>query len=197
MGPDMSQFRLPARPAPLPHPHEELIYDECIPFTYGVIERLAAIMRESGIRPEMEVYQPGQFWVTRHLIARELIEPPYVHQFVMGYQTSSFPTVEALAAMVRDLPPGSIYFVCGIGPFQLPMTTTAMLMGGHIRVGLEDNIYYRRGQKLAGNGEAVERAVRIASELNRVIAEPAQARQMLGLSADASTYERRAAAVAP
>jgi 3-keto-5-aminohexanoate cleavage enzyme len=196
LGPDMSQFRVPARLAPLPHPHEELIYDECIPFTYGVIERLALIMRQFQVKPEMEVYQPGHFWVSRQLIAKDLIEPPYLHQFVMGYQTSSFPTVESLASLVRDLPSGSIYFVCGIGPFQLPMTTAATLMGGHVRVGLEDNSYYSRGRKLRGNGEAVERAVRIARELNRDIAEPGQARALLGIESEPRMYERSPAAIA-
>jgi 3-keto-5-aminohexanoate cleavage enzyme len=188
LGPDMSQFKLPARPDPLPHPHAEIVVDECIPFTYGVIEKLATLMLEKGIKPEMEIYQPGMFWASRHVIEKGLVEPPYLHQFVMGYQTSSYPTLESLAALIRDLPAGSIYAVCGIGPYQLPMTTASTLLGGHVRVGLEDNIYYRRGQKLRGNGEAVERAVRIANELNREIATPAQARELLGLSATPSTY---------
>jgi 3-keto-5-aminohexanoate cleavage enzyme len=111
-----------------------------------------------------------------------------MHQFVMGYQTSSFPTPENLLALVRELPPKSIYFVCGLGVFQLPMTTMATLMGGHVRVGLEDNVYYRRGRKLAGNGEAVDRAVRIASELNRAVASPSQARAILGLPVTPRSY---------
>lgn len=188
MGPDMSKFRLPAREAPLPHPHPEQVFDECIPFTYGSIERLAESMQARGIKPEMEVYHPGQFWVTRYVLKRGLLRAPYVHQFVMGYQTSSFPTVENLCGLIRELPAESIYFVCGIGAFQLPMITAAMILGGHVRVGLEDNIYARRGQKLRGNGEAVERAVRLARELNREIASPAQAREMLGLSPTPSRY---------
>ena len=162
LGPDMSRFKIPPRPAPLPHAHDGFLYDDCIPFTYGIVEQLARRMHEYGIKPELEIYQPGQFWVSRFVIDEGLVEPPYLHQFVMGYQTSSWPTPEALAALVRDLPEGSVYSVCGIGPFQLPMTTMSTLMGGHVRVGLEDNIYHSRGRKLAGNGEAVERAVRIA-----------------------------------
>ena len=189
LGPDMSRFRIPPRPAPLPHAHEGFLYDDCIPFTYGIVEQLARRMHEYGIKPEMEVYQPGQFWVSRFVIEEGLVDPPYFHQFVMGYQTSSWPTPEALAALVRDLPDDSVYSVCGIGPFQLPMTTMATLMGGHVRVGLEDNIYHSRGRKLTGNGEAVERAVRIARELNREIATPAQAREILGLSAEPRRHE--------
>ncbi|MGH3042450.1 MAG: 3-keto-5-aminohexanoate cleavage protein [Gaiellaceae bacterium] len=188
MGPDMSRFVVKPRPASFEHPHDGFVYDDCIPFTYAIIEELAGRMRERGIKPEMEIYQPGQFWVTQSLIEKELVEPPYLHQFVMGYQTSSFATPQALLDLVRELPEHSIFFVCGVGTTQLPMTTTAMLLGGHVRVGLEDNLYYARGRKFRGNGEAVERAVRIARELNREIATPAQAREMLGISATPSTY---------
>jgi 3-keto-5-aminohexanoate cleavage enzyme len=182
LGPEMSRYTLAPRPEPIPHPHEGYVYDDTIPFTYGSIEALAERMKQLGIRPELETYQPGHFWVSRALIEGGFIDPPYAHQFVMGFQTSSYPTVENVAALTRELPEGSIYFVCGVGVFQLPMTALSTLMGGHVRVGLEDNLYYSRGRKLRGNGEAVERAVRIARELNREVATCAQAREMLGLS---------------
>lgn len=181
LGPDMGRLRIGARRAPLPHPHDAIELDECIPFTYGITEKLASGMQERDIKPELETYHPGGFWVTRELIEKGLLAPPYVHQFVMGYQTSSFPTVPNLCDLIRELPQGSIFFVSGIGRFQLPMTTAAVIMGGHARVGLEDNVYYGRGRKLTGNGEAVERMVRIATEIGRPIATPAQAREILGL----------------
>jgi 3-keto-5-aminohexanoate cleavage enzyme len=195
LGPDMSRFRLPERPAPLPNPHDELVYDDCIPFTYGFITRLAETMRERGIKPELETYQPGHFWVSSGLIEEGLLEPPYLFQFVMGYQTSAYPTAASLAHLVGELPQDSVFFVCGVGQFQLPMTTMSILMGGHVRVGLEDNIYYSRGRKLRGNGEAVERVVRLAGELNREVATPARARELLGLGRPRQ-YERPAAAAA-
>jgi 3-keto-5-aminohexanoate cleavage enzyme len=188
MGPDMSRFRIKERPAPLSHPHEDLSFDLCLPFTYGIIEGLAAAMQERGIMPEMEMYHGGQYWVSQELIRKGLVKPPHVFQFVMGYQTSLYPTPENVMALIRELPPESVYFVAGIGPSQLPLTTFSMLMGGHVRVGLEDNVYYSRGRKFTGNGEAVERAVRIARELNREVATPAQAREILGLSATPSSY---------
>lgn len=188
LGPDMSRFRIAERPAPLPSPHPAADYDDCIPFTYGIIERLAVRMRELGIKPELELYQPGQFWVVRGLVEQGLLEPPYVHQFVMGYQTSSFPTPEHLWGLIRELPENAVLFVCGIGHFQLPMTTLSLLAGGHVRVGLEDNLYYSRGRKLCGNGEAVERAARIARELNRAVATPAEARALLRLPATPRTF---------
>jgi 3-keto-5-aminohexanoate cleavage enzyme len=119
--------------------------------------------------------------VSRDIIDRGLVEKPYLFQFVMGYQTSAFPTPASLVHLVEHLPADSIFFTCGIGPYQLPMTTMSMIMGGHVRVGLEDNVYYSRGRKLRGNGEAVERVIRIARELNREIATPDQARAFLGL----------------
>jgi 3-keto-5-aminohexanoate cleavage enzyme len=193
MGPDMSRFKIGERPAPLPSPHPASVYDDCIPFTYGIIGQLAKRMREIGTRPEMEIYQGGQFWVVRDLIEQGLIEPPYVHQFVMGYQTSAFATPEHLWDLVAMLPEESVYFVCGIGPFQLPMTAMSTLAGGHVRVGLEDNLYYARRRRFRGNGEAVERAVRIAGELNREVATPAQARELLGLSATPRAFEAASA----
>ena len=92
LGPDMERFELAARKPPLAHPREAMLVDMCMPFTYGFIDELASVMREKGIKPELELYQPGQYWVSRGLIARGLIEPPYTHQFVMGVQTSSYPT---------------------------------------------------------------------------------------------------------
>ena len=83
---------------------------------------------------------------------------------------------------------GAIWLCSGIGQFQLPMTTLATLIGGHVRVGLEDNIYYRRVEKAKSNAQLVGRAVRIAQELKREVATPAQAREMLGMSSTPSQY---------
>ena len=179
--PDMSKFVIRERKAPLPHPHPAMEYDDCVPFTYGLVTRFAAEMKKRGIKPELETYHPGGAWVMRHLIDEGLLEKPYWIQTVMGYQTSSFPTVDNVMQILRELPEDSLWLCSGIGPFQLPLTTLATLMGGHVRVGLEDNIYYRRGEKVKSNAQLVERAVRIAHELNREVATPAEARQMLGL----------------
>jgi 3-keto-5-aminohexanoate cleavage enzyme len=107
----------------------------------------------------------------------------------MGYQTSSYPTVDGVLGLLRDFPDGALWLCSGIGPFQLPMTTLAALMGGHVRVGLEDNVYFRRGEKASSNAQLVARAVRIAHELERDVATPAHARRMLGLSEQASSYD--------
>jgi 3-keto-5-aminohexanoate cleavage enzyme len=186
--PDMSRFKLKERKGPLPNPHPPMDYDECIPFSYKLVTRFANEIRKRNIKPELETYHTGGAWVIRDLIEQGLIEKPYWIQTVMGYQTSSFPTVENVVNLLREFPEGSLWLCSGIGIFQLPMNTLAIIMGGHVRVGMEDNIYYRRGEKLRSNSQAVTRVARIAHELNREIANPKQARKMLGLSEKPRTY---------
>jgi 3-keto-5-aminohexanoate cleavage enzyme len=188
--PDMSRFIMRERKSPLPDPRPERLYDECVPFSYRLITRFATEMKKRGIKPELETYHTGGAWVIQDLMRQGLIERPYWVQTVMGYQTSSWPTVDNVMHLIRELPDGCLWLCSGIGPHQLPMTTLAALLGGHLRVGLEDNVYYRRGEKATSNAQLVERAVRILHELNRQVATPAQARDMLGLSATPSRYSR-------
>lgn len=185
LAPDMSRYRLRERLAPLPHPRPALEIDECVAYTYGYIHDLAAKMKERHIKPELEIYHSGCAWVVRYLIENDLLQKPYWMQTVMGYQTGSFPTVENVLQLLKEFPEESLWLCSAVGPFQLPLTTLATLMGGHVRVGLEDNIYYARGQKAKSNAELVQRSVRIAHELNRAVATPAQARSMLGLASRA------------
>lgn len=186
LGPEMYRFTLKARPAPLPHPRPEEQLDGLHPASYGQIHHFAAEMRRRGIKPELELYNPGMYWVIRDLRQAGLLADPPLVQYVLGTQTGSYPTPWNLLGMLQELPPGCLFEVAAVGPYQLPLTTMAILLGGHVRVGLEDNLYYRKGERLRSNGEAVERVVRIARELNREVATPAQARTMLGLSGEPS-----------
>ncbi len=188
LSPDMSKFKIKAREAPLPHPRPAIDYDDCLPFSYKQINWYASEMKKHGVKPELETYHPGCAWVIQDLVDQGLLEKRDWVQTVMGYQTSSFPTVENVVHLLREFPGGSLWLCSGIGPFQLPMTTLSMLMGGHVRVGLEDNVYFRRGEKAKSNAQLVERSVRIAHELNREVATPAQAREMLGVSATPTQY---------
>jgi 3-keto-5-aminohexanoate cleavage enzyme len=106
----------------------------------------------------------------------------------MGVQTGMYPTPWNVLNMLQELPGDSLFTVAAIGKFQWPLVTMGIILGGNVRVGLEDNLYERRGRKLEGNGEAVEKVVRLAAEFGREIATPAQAREMLGLSATPSSY---------
>ena len=188
MGPDMSRFAIKAREEPLAHPRPSQNFDLCVPFTYGFIEQLAAGMLERGIVPEMEMYHSGQFWVAQQLISQGLVKPPYLFQFVMGYQTSTYPTPGNLIHLAGELPAHAHFAVAGIGKYQRAMTTQSILLGGHVRVGLEDNLYLKKGRKLKDNAEAVAKIARISRELNREVATPAEARRMLGVSSIPSRY---------
>ncbi len=188
LGPFVLKVPLKERAEPLPHPRPAMVYDRCIPNSYADMNLYAQTMKEKGVKPEMELYHPGMYWVFNDLVANGFLEAPYDFQFVMGFQTSSFPTPANLISLVNELPPQSIWFAIGVGPFQLPMNTMAIMMGGHVRTGMEDNLYYARGRKAKDNGELVARVVRIAKELNREIATPAQAREMLGISQTPSSY---------
>jgi 3-keto-5-aminohexanoate cleavage enzyme len=150
-------------------------------------EALAKRFQERGVKPEWEVFGPQHILqdVTR-LIEKGYDKPPYYINMVLGadrgFQGAMPYSHDILAAMIRMLPPQSIFCVSGIGPAQLPATTQAILLGGHVRVGLEDNNYYSRG-KLATNEMLVERTVRIIHELDMEHASPGEARDMLGLPA--------------
>ena len=180
--PDMSRFTLKERAAPLRHPRPAFEYDDCWAVSYKLVTWFASEMKKRQIKPELETYHPGGAWVIDDLIRRGLVEKPYWVQTVMGYQTSSYPTVQHVLDLLRDFPDDTVWLCSGIGPYQLPMTTLALLLGGHVRVGLEDNVYYRRGELARSNAQLVERTVRLARELGREIATPQQARQMLGLA---------------
>ncbi|MGD9631595.1 MULTISPECIES: 3-keto-5-aminohexanoate cleavage protein [Sphingomonadales] len=149
-------------------------------------ETLVQRMTDRGIKPEWEVFSPTHILqdVTR-LIQKGYDKPPYYINMVLGadkgFQGAMPYSHDILAAMIAALPPQSIFCVSAIGAAQLPATTQAMLLGGHVRVGLEDNLYYSRGQ-LATNEQLVARTRRIATELGIDIASSAEAREILGLS---------------
>ncbi len=101
--------------------------------------------------------------------------------FVLGVPGAMAASPEGLIHLVQRLPAGWTWTVCGIGRHQLPMNLLGLVMGGHVRTGLEDNIYYRRGELATSNAQLVERVVRLAAELERPVATPAEAREILGL----------------
>lgn len=146
------------------------------------IEAWAKKMQELGIKPEMECYTPAMFRDVQNLIDKGLVEKPYYCNFVLGmkFQGAVDATPEYLTFMQQMLPQDSYFNVSSVGTAQLPLTTMAMIIGGAARVGLEDNIFYRKGE-LAKNAQLVARAVRIARELNLEPATPDEAREILGL----------------
>ncbi|RJP17732.1 MAG: 3-keto-5-aminohexanoate cleavage protein [Candidatus Abyssobacteria bacterium SURF_5] len=156
---------------------------------YTKTEKFARAMKASNIKPELEVFNSQSWWFVDNLINQNLLEPPYWCQLVFGQDGAcSPPTVMSALDMIANMPPNSMFSAIGTGVLELPIITLSLIMGGHIRVGLEDNVYYKRGQLAKSNAELVERAVRLVHELNREVATPAQAREMLGLSQTPKQY---------
>ncbi len=188
LAPEIYKFKFKAREEPLKHPKPAGEAQGLVHVTFDSIAMYAERMKKKGIKPELEFYNSSNFFAMQDLIQRGLIEPVYLTQFVMGSQSACFPTPENMINLVRELPHQSLFTMIGTGGYQLPMNVMGILLGGHVRVGMEDNVYYKRGQLLKTNKEAVDRIVRIAEELNRPIATPAQAREMMGLSQTPTTY---------
>lgn len=141
----------------------------------------ARAMHDRGIKPELEVFHQGQIEEVKHLIEEGLIERPYWCTAILGFQSGAIPRPRNLLNFVDNFPIGTEWQALAIGKHQLPLTTMAMVLGGHVRVGLEDNLYYRRGVLAESNAQLVNRAARIADELERPVATTADARNILGL----------------
>jgi 3-keto-5-aminohexanoate cleavage enzyme len=144
------------------------------------LDDLAHDMAEYNVKPEIECFESGMIENARPYIAAGAFKPPYWFQFVLGVRGAAPATVKQLLHMVEQLPPQSLWSVCAIGRAQLPLNMAALVMGGHVRTGLEDNHYYSRGVK-ASNPQLVERLVRLAREVGREPTTPAETRQLLGL----------------
>lgn len=145
-----------------------------------MIEAFARAMVANGVVPEIECFDLGHIDNALALVKKGILTLPLHFDFVMGVPGGIAPTVRNLVHMSESIPTGCTWSVAGIGRAQLPLATAAMVMGGNVRVGLEDNIYYRKGV-LASNEMLVARVVRIAEELGREVATPDEARRILRL----------------
>jgi 3-keto-5-aminohexanoate cleavage enzyme len=136
-------------------------------------------MREYSVKPEIEVFEAGHLREARHLIDQGLFEDPPFIQLCMGAGWGIEATPESLLFMKNLLPPDIPWSVLGVGRAQLPMITMGIILGGHIRVGFEDNLYLRRGVLLKNNAEMVEVAANLVKQLQREVATPSEAREIL------------------
>ncbi|HET7171780.1 MAG TPA: 3-keto-5-aminohexanoate cleavage protein [Gaiellales bacterium] len=148
--------------------------------TPEMLRAMAAHVRGLGVRPELEVFDTGHLTLVKELIRDGLVEEPPLIQLCTGIPYGASDDIGTLLAMVHQLPPGAIYSVFSIGRMQLPFVAMAVLAGGNVRVGLEDNLYLRRGEP-ASNGQLVERAVEILQAMNVRILGPGEVREKLGL----------------
>lgn len=145
------------------------------------VEGLAKKMKEHGVMPELEVYEAGHVEAAFALAKKGVIVAPYHFQFVLGVPGGMSGDVRNLQLLHSMMPEGTHWGVAGIGRFQLPMAVHALVMGGHVRVGFEDNIFYSKGVVAKSNAELVARIARLASEIGRPVATCAQARELLGI----------------
>jgi len=150
--------------------------------TTRTLRAMAAQFQALGVKPEIEAFQVGDILFAKQLISEGLISGTPLFQFVLGIKWGA-PADPATALYMRGhLPDDAVWTAMGIGRLQFPMAAQSLLLGGNIRVGLEDNLYLERG-KFATNAQLVERAVNLIQELGEEVATPDDARQILGLRA--------------
>ena len=157
------------------------VFENSLPTIRAILERI----RRFGITPELEIFDDGMLATADALFAKGLLTPPAHFDFVLGVPGAAAATPENLVHFERSIPAGCTWTVAGIGRRQTAMATLAIAMGGHVRVGFEDNIYYRKGELADSNARFVERVVRIAREVGREPASIAEARAILRLPAAA------------
>lgn len=148
----------------------------------SMIEKLALKMKEKGIKPELEIFEPGMLHKAKYLIKKGIIdEKPYINIFLGSLGTSPLePSV--FSAFHAIMPVNAIWSVAGVGLFQLDANIMSLTLGGHVRVGMEDNIFFDREKKeLASNEMLVERIIKISKLMKRDIATPRETRKILGL----------------
>lgn len=146
------------------------------------LEKLGQLMIDNHVRPEIEVFDAGMFYNSLYYIKKNLLQTPAYYQFVLGAAGGIAATVENLIFLRNLLPEGAHWSAFGIGKGHMPILMTTLAMGGHVRVGMEDNVYYSKGRLANSNAEFVARAVRLANEVDRSPATPDEARQILALT---------------
>jgi uncharacterized protein (DUF849 family) len=145
------------------------------------VEAIAAAIRDAGVKPELEVFDTGHIALSLDMIQRGLLEPRPLFQMVLGVPWGAPASPEVLAAMKSMLPAGSPWAAFGVGRSEFPMVAQALLLGGHVRVGLEDNVYLAKGELAPDNASLVRKAATIVELLGSRLATPAEARDILGL----------------
>lgn len=148
----------------------------------SMIKRLADAMNERAIVPELEVFDFGMLDYAKYLIERKVLREPFYFNFLLGSLGTMSASSFNLASLVMSLPSGAVWAAAGIGRYQFPMNSLAIVTGGHVRVGLEDNLFLDAEKKQpATNPALVERLARLAEAAERPRATPAQAREIIGL----------------
>ena len=207
MGGDMV-FGSPERPLP-PHPRTDMAgadermahIAECLPEiatldcgsmnyaeaeyvmtnTPGMLRAMAGTMRDLGVKPEIEAFDSGHLWFARQLVEEGLVEPPPLVQLCMGIPWGAPDDLNTFLALVNNVPEDWVFSAFALGRNEMPYVAAAVLAGGNVRVGLEDNLYLERGV-LATNAQLVERAVAIIESLGATVIGPQRVRELLELT---------------
>lgn len=153
--------------------------DEIFINTDNTIMNFAKIMKERGIKPELEVFDKGMIDIAMKVHKKGLLAEPLHFDFVLGVQMTA--TLRDLVFMVGSIPPGSTWTATGIGRSAYDIAAGTIILGGHVRIGFEDTLYLEKGKLAQSNGELVEKVVRLARILGREIATPTEARKILGM----------------
>ena len=148
--------------------------------TPTILRAMALQVQKLGVKPEMEVFDTGHLWFAKRMVEEGLIDAPPLFQICLGIPWGAPADTGSMKNMVDQMPAGAVWAGFGISRMQMPMVAQAVLLGGHARVGLEDNLYIERGV-FASNGELVEKAIRIITEMGARPCTPGEARQKLGL----------------
>jgi uncharacterized protein (DUF849 family) len=149
--------------------------------TPSVLRKMAKIVQKLGVRPELEVFDTGHLVMVKDLIAEGLLDDPVMIQLCMGIAYGAPDDPNTFMAMVNQLPPNAVFSAFSIGRMQLPFVAQAVLAGGNVRVGLEDNLYLDKGV-FASNADLVDRAVKILDNMNVSVMGPADVRKKLQLT---------------
>lgn len=147
------------------------------------LRRMARSMRDAGTKPELECFEIGHIRMARQLIEEGLIDAPPLFQLCLGVKWAADASPRTMMALVDMLPPGALWAAFGLGSMQMPMVAQAVLLGGHVRVGLEDNLFLAKGV-FATNAQLVERAASIVTILGATVADPTATRAILGLESN-------------
>ncbi|HXF89646.1 MAG TPA: 3-keto-5-aminohexanoate cleavage protein [Xanthobacteraceae bacterium] len=156
------------------------------------LQQMAIAIRDAGVIPELEVFDTGHLLLAKKFLEQGYVRPPGLFQICLGISWSQPATPEAMLYMRNLLPPDCVWFAFGISLHQFPMVAQTVLLGGHPRVGLEDNIYLEKGKLAPSNAALVEKAARIVEILGDQVATPAEARQLLGLVPQPEHQTKRA-----
>ena len=144
---------------------------------------MAELIAEAGVKPELEVFDSGDIQLAHTLLDQGILKGPPLFQIVMGVRYGFVSTVQTLVYAHSLLPKDATWAAFAIGRWEFPMLASAWLLGGHVRVGMEDNVYLRKGQLTPSNAALCEKAVRILDDIGAELATAKEARQILGLKA--------------